>query len=49
MRKALYVMGILDDADVEWMAVNGRRLGVERNEILIREGRPVDALFVVLE
>jgi CRP/FNR family cyclic AMP-dependent transcriptional regulator len=49
MRKALDVMGIPDDADVEWMAANGRRLGVEKNKILIREGQPVDALFVVLD
>lgn len=49
MRKALYIMGILDDEDVEWIASRGRRLGVEKDEILIREGEPVDALFIVLD
>lgn len=43
MRKAPYVMGILDDEDVEWMASHGQRLGVRKDEILIREGEPVDA------
>ncbi|HKD10209.1 MAG TPA: cyclic nucleotide-binding domain-containing protein [Bryobacteraceae bacterium] len=49
MRKALYVMGILDDQDVEWIASHGRRLNVRQDEVLIREGQPVDALFIVLE
>ena len=49
MRKALYVMGILDDEDVEWIASRGRRLGVAKDEILIREGEPVDALFILLD
>jgi len=49
MRKALYVMGILDDEDVEWLASRGRRLGVGKDEVLIREGEPVDALFILLD
>src|ERR1035438_5768829 len=49
MRKALYVMGILDDEDVEWIASHGRNLGVQKDEILIREGEPVDALFILLD
>jgi CRP/FNR family transcriptional regulator, cyclic AMP receptor protein len=49
MRKALYVMGILDDEDVEWIASHGRRLGVEKDQVLIREGHPVDALFILLD
>ena len=49
MRKALYVMGILNDEDVEWLASRGRRLGVQKGEVLIREGQPVDALFILLD
>ncbi len=49
MRKALYVMGILDDEDVEWIASRGRNLGVRKDEILIREGEPVEALFILLD
>jgi CRP/FNR family cyclic AMP-dependent transcriptional regulator len=48
MRKALYLMGILDDEDVEWIASHGRRLSVQKDEVLIREGEPVDALFILL-
>jgi CRP-like cAMP-binding protein len=42
-------MGILDDQDVEWIASHGRRLNVRQDDVLIREGEPVDALFIVLE
>jgi CRP-like cAMP-binding protein len=49
MRKALYLMGILDDQDVEWIASRGRRLGIQKDEILIREGEPVEALFMLLD
>lgn len=49
MRKALFVMGILDDEDVEWIASHGQSLAIEKEEVLIREGQPVDALFFLLE
>lgn len=49
MRKALYLMGILDDEDVEWIASRGRRLSVQKDDVLIREGEPVDALFILLD
>src|SRR4051794_29834179 len=49
MRKALYVMGILDDEDIEWLASNGRRRAISGGEALIRESQPVDALFILLE
>jgi CRP/FNR family transcriptional regulator, cyclic AMP receptor protein len=42
-------MGILNDEDVEWLASRGRRLGVQKGEVLIREGQPVDALFILLD
>ena len=49
MRKALYFMGILDDADVEWIASQGHNISVQKDEVLIREGEPVDALFILLD
>src|SRR5438874_520872 len=49
MRKALYVMGILDDTDVEWLVTNGRRVVIAKGEVLIREGEPIDALFVLID
>lgn len=49
MRKVLYVLGQLDDADVEWMAEIGQRLSVDDGEILVRQGQPIEAIYIVLE
>jgi CRP/FNR family cyclic AMP-dependent transcriptional regulator len=48
MRKVLYIFGLLTDADVEWIARNGRRRVVYDREILIREGRPVESIIFLL-
>jgi CRP-like cAMP-binding protein len=49
MRKVLFLFGQLNDDDVEWMINTGRRQPVARGEVLIRQGVPVDALFILLE
>jgi CRP/FNR family cyclic AMP-dependent transcriptional regulator len=49
MRKVLYILGQLDDADIEWMAEIGHRERVADGEILIQEGREIDAVYIVLE
>jgi CRP-like cAMP-binding protein len=48
MRKVLYIFGLLTDADVEWIARNGRRRIVQDRETVIREGRPVEAIIFLL-
>jgi CRP-like cAMP-binding protein len=45
----MYLMGALDDADVEWLAVNGTAQRLTKGEVLVREGHAVDSLFVVLD
>jgi CRP/FNR family transcriptional regulator, cyclic AMP receptor protein len=49
MRKVLFLFGQLNDDDVEWMITTGRRQPVPRGDALIRQGVPVDALFILLE
>jgi len=49
MRKALYLLGQLSDADVEWMIGHGRRERLPPGTILIREGQPVNAVYIVLQ
>ena len=49
MRKVLYIMGHLNDQDVEWMAQVGRRITSAGRSVLIRQGEPVKDLFVVLD
>lgn len=49
MRKALYLMGILDEEDLDWIARQGSHIQVAKDEVLIREGEPVDAVFILLD
>jgi CRP/FNR family transcriptional regulator, cyclic AMP receptor protein len=49
MRKVLFLFGQLNDDDVEWMLGAGRKRYVPRGTVLIRQGVPVDALFILLE
>jgi CRP/FNR family cyclic AMP-dependent transcriptional regulator len=49
MRKALYLMGILDDSDTEWLTDNGTRILVKYKTGLIYEGKPISSLYIVLD
>jgi CRP/FNR family cyclic AMP-dependent transcriptional regulator len=49
MRKVLYILGQLNDEDVEWMAAEGRRQISNAAGVLIIEGQPSPFLFFVLE
>jgi CRP/FNR family cyclic AMP-dependent transcriptional regulator len=49
MRRAMYLMGVLDDSDIEWLASHGTALRASTGQILVREGQPLDSLFVVFE
>lgn len=49
MRKVLFLFGQLSDDDVEWMLKAGRRQEVTAGEALIRQGVPIDALFILLQ
>jgi CRP-like cAMP-binding protein len=48
MRKALYILGQLNDSDVQWLAQHGTRRRLARGQVIIREGAPVDSLFITL-
>ncbi|MCP4575493.1 MAG: cyclic nucleotide-binding domain-containing protein [Deltaproteobacteria bacterium] len=49
MRKVLYILGGLDDNDVEWLIARGERRRLSIGTVLIREGDMIDALFILLE
>ncbi len=49
MRKVLYLMGILDDGDVEWLGKNGSTKYVPSGTVLIHEGSPIEDIYVVLD
>ena len=49
MRKVLFIFGVLNDSDIDWMARAGSRRAVGRQEVLIHEGVPIDAIVLLLE
>ena len=49
MRKVLYLMGILNDIDVQWLATKGSKMLVDQGATLITQGLPVQHLFIVLD
>ncbi len=48
MRKVLYLFGQLTDDDVEWMLRAGAKRVVPAGEVLIRQGEPAEAVFILL-
>lgn len=49
MRKVLFLFGQLNDDDVEWMLKAGRKRTLREGEVLIRQGVPVDEVYILLE
>lgn len=49
MRKALYILADLDDRDLEWLRESGSLKKVAAGEIIIREGTPVEKLYIVID
>jgi CRP-like cAMP-binding protein len=49
MRKVLFLFGQLNDDDVEWMLKAGTKRFVPAGVVLIKQGVPVDSVFILLE
>ena len=49
MRKVLYILGELDDGDLQWLVTAGRRREVASGHEIIRIGQPIDALYFVVD
>lgn len=48
MKKALYILGQLTDPDVDWLFKAGSKLTLPPGQVLIREGQPIEAVYIVL-
>ena len=48
MRKILFILGELDDTDVDWLMRVGRKEQIAMGSRLIQEGHLVDAFYVVV-
>lgn len=48
MERILFILGILEDEDVDWLVTTGNRREIASGEVLIREGELSRALYLVL-
>ena len=48
MRKALYILGILHDDDVSWLASAGKALAATAGTVIIQQGVPMDSVFILI-
>lgn len=48
MKKVLFILGELSDADVDWLLYVGRREELPATTVLIAEGKQIDALYILL-
>lgn len=49
MKKIFFLLGELDDDDIDWMVATGSREEVVAGTVLIEEGKPIDTLHILLE
>jgi CRP/FNR family cyclic AMP-dependent transcriptional regulator len=49
MRKVLFIFGVLNDSDIDWMARAGSRRGIRRQHVLIDEGVPIGSIVLLLQ
>lgn len=49
MRKVLFILGQLNDADADWLTDTGHTEQVPVGTALIRQGQPLDSLYIVLD
>jgi CRP/FNR family transcriptional regulator, cyclic AMP receptor protein len=49
MKRVVFILGVLEDEDVDWLIDAGQRQELQPGDVLIREGEPCDQLFLILD
>jgi CRP-like cAMP-binding protein len=49
MKEALFLFGELQDSDADWLVAVGHLEKLASNTVLIQAGRPIDALYIILD
>ena len=49
MSKAVVILGELSDRDIDWMLATGSKEQLPKDKILINEGQPLNALYIVID
>jgi CRP/FNR family cyclic AMP-dependent transcriptional regulator len=48
MRRVLYILSLLTDEDIDWLVGVGERQQVAAGEVVVHEGRKIQAMYLVL-
>ncbi|HEY9899299.1 MAG TPA: cyclic nucleotide-binding domain-containing protein [Pantanalinema sp.] len=48
MRKVLFILGELNEQDLDWLATSGSPRAIAPGQSIIRQGRVIDSMFIVL-
>lgn len=48
LRDVLFVLGALNDSDIDWLVMIGQRQKLPAETVLVQQGRPVEALYILL-
>ncbi|MEM7648280.1 MAG: cyclic nucleotide-binding domain-containing protein, partial [Cyanobacteria bacterium P01_A01_bin.70] len=48
MERILFILGILEDEDVDWLVSAGNRYELAGGEVLIQEGSTIAAIYLIL-
>jgi CRP-like cAMP-binding protein len=49
LRKVLFVFAVLNDSDIDWLLAKGVKQKISSGKVLIFAGKPVEALYILLE
>jgi CRP/FNR family transcriptional regulator, cyclic AMP receptor protein len=49
MKRVVFILGVLEDEDVDWLIDAGQRRELQPGEVLIREGAACDDIFLILD
>lgn len=49
MKKVLFILGELNDDDIDWMITTGHREELTAGTVLIEEEKAIDALYILLD
>jgi len=48
MKRVLFLLGHLNDIDIEWMIKNGHKESIRTGDILIHRDEPIENLYIIL-
>lgn len=49
MKRVVFILGVLDDDDVDWLIEAGQRQELQPGQVLIREGDPCEHIYLILD